>query len=120
MYFAKRLLIFLSAIFVIGIAFLFFRSRSLSNEYPELSSKDILNDTVAHVIRDGRASARVTFKSQKKYTLPWAKIKKDQSEFNLPRVVKEGDFLIKQVSSDTIILVQDNEGFTFVAGQSID
>lgn len=115
----KRLLFSLFATFLIGIILLFFWSRSLSNKYPELSNRDILNDTIADVISDGRASARVTFKSEKKYTLPWAKNNHYAEELNLPRIVKEGDILIKRESSDTIILIQDKKRYTFVAYKTI-
>lgn len=114
-----KLLIYLFAIFVIGIVLLFFWSRSLSNEYPDLSSQDFLNDTIIHVISDGRASARVTLKSEKKYTLPWAKNNLYSAELNLPRIVKEGDILIKKESSDTIILIQEKRKYTFVAYKTI-
>jgi hypothetical protein len=115
----NRLLVSLFATFFIGIVLLFFWSRSLSNSYPDLSDHDILNDTITHIISDGRASARVTFKSQKKYTLPWAKNNQYATELNLPRIVKEGDILIKKQSSDTIILIQDKRKYTFVVYKTI-
>jgi hypothetical protein len=62
----------------------------------------------------------VTFASEKKYTLPWAKKASNGAELNLARMVKKGDILIKKVSSDTIILIQGDKRYTFVAYRTIE
>jgi hypothetical protein len=83
-------------------------------------NSDALNDTIFKIVSDGRAVARVTFESEKKVTLPWAKILKDGKELNLPRVVRSGDVIIKNAFSDTIIMLQDNNRYIFIARKTID
>ena len=114
------LLFLLFAVSVIVLACFFFWSSSLSNRYPDLFGEVILTDTIVDVISDGRASARVTFKSGKMYTLPWAKMYRDTEELNLPRMVSEGDILIKRERSDTIVVIRGNVKYTFVAYKLIE
>jgi hypothetical protein len=106
-------------LFILAIGVYFFRSHLLNKEYPDLSNNNSLNDTVVDVIRDARASARVTFESKEKYSLPWAKNFQYEID-NLPRMVMEGDILIKKEKSDTIILRRDNKDYIFVAYKSIN
>lgn len=115
----RRLILSLLATFTIGLILLVLWSRSLNRRYPALSRDDVLNDTIMSVVSDGRASARVTFRSQRKCTLPWAKVNLDSVELNLPRVVQIGDVLIKERLSDTIVLVQGKKRYTFVAYKTI-
>jgi hypothetical protein len=109
--------LFLGFVLLIGILVL--RSYFLSKEYPNLSNSDSLNDTVVNVINDGRGSARVTFASKSKFTLPWAKNFEYEDE-NLPRMVKEGDIISKKEKSDTIILRRDHIDYIFVAYKAIN
>jgi hypothetical protein len=109
--------LFLGFVLLIGILVL--RSYFLSKEYPNLSNSDSLNDTVVNVINDGRGSARVTFASKSKFTLPWAKNFEYEGE-NLPRMVKEGDIISKKEKSDTIILRRDHIDYIFVAYKAIN
>jgi hypothetical protein len=106
----------LTVIFLMsGLIYFVVRSSLLSKEYPKLLQSHELRDTIIDVIHDGRASARVTFSRNKKFTLPWAKIFYDASEINLPRKVRIGDIIIKDSYSDTIRLIQDNKEYVFVA-----
>lgn len=108
----------LSLTFIIGITISIYRSHALSREYPELSTDDALNDEVLAVIRDARASARVTFKSKQKFTLPAAWNSQYEVD-NLSRMVLEGDSLLKKAKSDTVILRRDNRDYLFVSYKSI-
>jgi hypothetical protein len=109
----------LAGVFFLGIIIFLIRSSSLDSKYPEMTNKTSVNDTIVAVIRDGRASARVAFKSNKKLTLPWGKTLIYSEELNLPRFVMEGDILIKEPLSDTIIVQRAGKKYLFVANRTI-
>ncbi len=115
----KRIYVLIIAFFLVGIFYLVIRSSFLSQEYPELLRSTELNDTIVDIVRDGRASARVTLRSKKKFTLPWAKILYDSSEVNLPKIVQNGDVIFKKPGTDTILIIQGDKKYLFVSSSVI-
>lgn len=118
--YAIKFLLALIALFVLVLSVLFYRSHLLNKEYPMLMSKEQLNDTVLHIVSDGRGSARITFNSKLKRTLPWAKNLQYTQEPSLTRMIKEGDVLVKKTHSDTIQLKRLDEVYIFVIHKTIE
>lgn len=109
----------LATVFFVVTGASIFWTHSLTNEFPELKNEDSLNDTIISVIRDARATARVTFRNNRKLSLPWANNFTSQP-LSLTTMVKEGDVLIKKELSDTIILNQNGIQYFFLANKTIE
>lgn len=112
-------LIIIGGLFIISFGLLFYRSLLLDEEFPKLSKKNSLNDTVLFVMRDGRSSARVTFRNRKKYSLPFARNHNYLEYSDLSRVIEAGDVIIKEQFSDTIIVNHFGRNYLFIAEKSI-
>jgi len=118
--YAANLLKILATCFIALLAFLVYKSMQLSKQFPILTNADSLNDTISNIIDDGRGAARVTFQSNKKFSLPWATNENytgDNSE--LTRMVGEGDIIIKKQLSDTLLVKHLGQEYIFVAKKTI-
>ena len=114
-----RFIIVIILLFILITIGLYFGGVFLTKKYPRIETSDSLKDTVSQVISDGRGSARITSTSNKKFTLPWAKIFEHGQEVSLTRAVTEGDILLKKEFSDTIVLIHNEKKYTFVANRTI-
>lgn len=114
-----RFIIMIILLFTLITVGLYFGGVFLTRKYPGIETGDSLNDTVSHIISDGRGSARITSTSNKKFTLPWAKILEHGQEVSLTRAVTEGDILLKKEFSDTIVLIHNEKVYTFVANSTV-
>jgi hypothetical protein len=98
--------------FVVIISFIFVFNYNRSNEYPELLSKDSLNDVVLSVKKD-RGTSYVTFE-EKKYQIPRAKNFRYEDFPSLSEVISIGDVILKKAFSDTITVRHSGKEYVYL------
>jgi hypothetical protein len=72
----------------------------LTLEFPTLSPEDSVSDTVVVILDDGRGAARVTFKNNRKYSLPWARNENYGGLSELTRMIDVGNVVTKKKFSE--------------------
>lgn len=106
----------LGIIATIGIAFLV--SYFQTDEYPKLLKSDSITEIVQSVVKDRRGSF-VTFKSNKKYHIPWAQNFKHKDFPSLTEIISIGDTIVKKPSSDTIKVRRAGKEYMYILNQTI-
>lgn len=112
--FGLYLLLTLGATFILFVVFSLIIFEERKKEFPDIELETELKDTIVTVIPYGTAGAFATFRSGRKYELPFTSV--NGAGNSLSRTARNGDILIKNPNSDTIRLIRSGDELIFVGG----
>lgn len=103
--------------FIIGALWITMTNKAKSLEWPELKSKDVINDKVASIEIE-RSFGRITFESGARKTIYFAR-NHSYAPNDLAFFLQKDDHFQKKTNNDTITITRDNVSYIFVLGKEI-